>query len=103
MNPATFSNRSRIDAILERQMPRSLVRLSFLAALALLGVASAGFARAAVADLDSLANAQFLPSAAPALLGPVDPRGRNAWDCAPEAAAAAERPRAAHLPEPDGP
>jgi hypothetical protein len=84
-------------------MSRSLVRLSFLAALALLGVASAGFARAAVADLDALANAQFLPSAGPPLLGPVDPRGRNAWDCAPEAAASAERARAAKLPEPDGP
>jgi len=84
-------------------MSRSAVRLSFFAALALLGVASAGFARAAVADLDALANAQFLPSAAPSLLGPVDPRGRNAWDCAPEAAAAAARARAAQLPEPDGP
>jgi hypothetical protein len=84
-------------------MSRSLVRLSFLAALTLLGLAGAGLARAAVEDLDALAGAQFVPSAAPALLGPVDPRGRNAWDCAPEAAAAAQRAKTARLPEADGP
>jgi hypothetical protein len=83
-------------------MSRWSVRVWFLAALGLLGLTSAGFARAALADLDALAGGQFVPSAAPALLGPVDPAGRNAWNCRPEAAAKSTRAGAAELPEPDG-
>lgn len=83
-------------------MSRWSVRVWFLAALSLLGLTSAGFARAALADLDGLAGGQLEPSAAPALLGPVDPAGRNAWNCRPEAAARTPHAGAAELPAPDG-
>ncbi len=86
-----------------RYMSHWLVRVWFLAVLGLLGLTSVGFARAAFVDLDALANGQFIPSAPPSLLGPVDPAGRNAWNCLPEKAAETARARAAELPEPSGP
>jgi len=85
------------------KMPRILVRLVFLAALALLGVASAGFARASAVALEDVANAQLVPSGPAALLGPINELGRNGWHCVPELAAQARRASAAELPEPDGP
>jgi hypothetical protein len=77
-------------------------RVAFGTALALLTVASAGFARASIVALDVLANAQLQPSAIPALLGPINELGRNGWQCVPERAAKATGHRDAELPADDG-
>jgi hypothetical protein len=81
-------------------MPRMVVRRAFLVATALLGIAGAGFARASAAALGDLVSAQFVPSAVPALLGPVNELGRNGWHCVPEQAAKARRASDAELPGP---
>ncbi len=81
-------------------MPRLVVRLAFLVATALLGVAGAGFARASAAALGDLVTAQLVPSAIPALLGPVNELGRNGWHCVPEQAAKARSAADAELPGP---
>ena len=78
-------------------MPRLLVRLAFITALALLGAGTAGFARASIVALGDLGN-PFAPSAVPSLLGPINELGRNGWDCVPERAAQAARAKAARLP-----
>lgn len=82
-------------------MSSLLVRLAFLAAVALLGVGGAGFARASIVAGDDLAHGAFAPSASPALLGPINELGRNGWQCAPERAAQASEAHAAGLPAPD--
>ncbi len=69
-----------------------------LAGLLLLGAASlrAGFAAAgSVSTID--ANA-LLPSDTPALLGPINEKGRVGWECKPEKAAAAKSATGADLP-----
>jgi len=76
-------------------------RLAFGIAFALLTAGSVGFARASLVTLDELATAQLQPSTAPALLGPINEAGRNGWQCAPERAAKATRPRDAELPSDD--
>ena len=83
-------------------MTRMLVRLAFIAAVALLGVAGGGFARASLTTLDQLAGAQLVPSAEPRLLGPINELGRNGWQCFPEQAAAAKTVHDAELPTTDG-
>jgi hypothetical protein len=77
-------------------------RLAFGTALALLTLASAGFARASVLALDALANAQLQSSAIPSLLGPVNELGRNGWQCYPEHAAKAAARHDAELPADNG-
>lgn len=42
--------------------------------------------------------ASLVPSAIPALLGPITERGRTGWDCAPEHAATARTAGSAGLP-----
>jgi hypothetical protein len=43
----------------------------------------------------------LVPSAAPALLGPITESGRTGWDCAPEHAATARTATGAGLPPRD--
>ena len=81
------------------KMFRSASRLAFPAGLALLALGGASFARAAIAETDEFARASFVPSAAPALLGPINELGRNGWQCAPEQAVRATRASAADLPQ----
>lgn len=57
--------------------------------------------RFAVAGADSLENllaGALMPSAAPALLGPITAEGRVGWQCKPERAASATPWREAELP-----
>jgi hypothetical protein len=77
-------------------------RLAFGLALALLTAGSAGFARASVAAIQDLANAELPSSSIPSLLGPINELGRNGWQCVPERAAQAVRGATAELPPDDG-
>jgi hypothetical protein len=77
-------------------------RLAFTAALALLTLASAGFARASIAALDTIADTPLQSSPLPALLGPINELGRNGWQCFPEQAAKSPGHRGAELPSDDG-
>jgi hypothetical protein len=79
------------------------MRIALILALALLGVASADFARASVLSLNDLAKGQFLPSESPTLLGPIDAVGRTGWQCAPERAATTQHAATAELPQPHDP
>jgi hypothetical protein len=83
------------------EMKRFAVRLAYAAALALLAASGAGWGRAAAATFDSALLQGIVPSALPALLGPIDEVGRKGWNCVPERAAAAKNPRAAELPAGD--
>lgn len=74
---------------------RTLRRLAIAAVLALGASASAVAAADLLRDDPSTA---LLPSAVPALLGPITESGRTGWDCAPEHAATARTPGAAGLP-----
>ena len=84
-------------------MSRMSARFALLAALALLGFGSAGFARASVVALNDIAKEGLAPSSAPALLGPINELGRNGWNCLPEQAVRAKRATTAQLPAPDDP
>jgi len=75
------------------------VRLVLLFCATLLGGAGVEIARASALDLDQLTRTTLVPSAAPAMLGPVDATGRNGWNCVPEQAAKAKSVRAAELPQ----
>ena len=83
-------------------MKRFAVRLAYAAALALLTASGAGWARAAAGTFETALLQGTVPSALPALLGPIDEVGRKGWNCTPERAAAAKDPRAAELPAGDG-
>ena len=61
-------------------------------------LAATGVAAAKAVSLAEVAPAQLIPSAAPALLGPIAESGRKGWDCKPEHAAAAATSREAELP-----
>jgi hypothetical protein len=80
-----------------------LARLAFIVAIALFLATGAGLARASLSSLDDVANAQLLPSATPALLGPINELGRNGWACKPEQAARSVKVRSAELSEMPGP
>jgi len=80
-----------------------LARLAFIVAIALFLAIGAGLARASLSSLDDVVNAQLLPSAAPALLGPINELGRNGWACKPERAAHSVEVGSAELPEVPGP
>jgi hypothetical protein len=77
-------------------------RLVFGTALALLTLASAGFARASIVALDAVAGTQLDASAIPAQLGPINELGRNGWHCEPEQGAKARVAHEATLPASDG-
>lgn len=68
----------------------------WLIALALAVAACAGGAMGAELVLGD--PAALVPSAPPALLGPITENGRTGWDCAPERAARAHTAAAAGLP-----
>jgi len=75
---------------------RSLLLGGLLAAAAALtagGLAGAG-------TLEAMLDGALQPSAAPAILGPIEESGRAGWDCKPEHAAAASRWQDAELPAP---
>ncbi|HEX3551203.1 MAG TPA: hypothetical protein VHT53_12540 [Candidatus Elarobacter sp.] len=67
-------------------------------AVALAICACAGAAAGAELLLGDPASA-LLPSAPPAMLGPITESGRTGWDCAPERAATARTAAAAGLPK----
>ncbi len=73
---------------------REILRWAMAAALAL--GACAGAAVGAEMLLDDPGS--LVPSAAPALLGPITESGRTGWDCAPEHAATARTATGAGLP-----
>jgi hypothetical protein len=81
---------------------RLVVRLALGIALTLLGLGSAGLARASLVALDGVAGAAYAPSATPGLLGPINETGRTGWDCAPERMAAASQAAHSALPDADG-
>ncbi len=83
-------------------MALAVRRVVLCCAVALLGLATATFARASIDAISTLESDAFSPSAIPALLGPIEATGRNAWNCIPERTAAAKRVRDGDLPaEPD--
>jgi len=82
-------------------MRASRLRLVVLC-VALLSGAGFALARASVPDLDELTRTTLVPSAIPALLGPVDALGRNGWKCAPEQAAKTSSAGAGELPQDPG-
>lgn len=57
---------------------------------------------AGAATLEELLAGAMLPSAAPALLGPITADGRVGWECKPERAAAAATVHQAELPAASG-
>ena len=73
---------------------REILRWGMAAVLAL--GACAGAAMGAEMLLDD--PGALVPSAAPALLGPITESGRTGWDCAPEHAATARTATSAALP-----
>jgi hypothetical protein len=76
-------------------MHRGLGRWSVLVAALVLVGSAAGLARASV---NELAEHSLVPSALPALLGPISALGRAGWDCVPERAAQASLVDHADLP-----
>jgi hypothetical protein len=82
-------------------MRASRLRLVVLCA-ALLSGAGVAMARASVPDLTELSRTALVPSATPALLGPVDAAGRNGWKCLPEQAAKSPSTSTAELPQDPG-
>ncbi|GAC1307881.1 MAG: hypothetical protein NVSMB19_20850 [Vulcanimicrobiaceae bacterium] len=85
------------------KMLRSASRLAFPIGLALLALGGATLARASVAATGDGERASLVPSAAPALLGPINELGRNGWQCAAERAATTMRPAEADLPQATAP
>ncbi|MBV9718921.1 MAG: hypothetical protein JOZ77_06355 [Candidatus Eremiobacteraeota bacterium] len=79
-------------------MSTHLPRLLVAIALALGILCSGRFAVAAATSLDDLIAGNLVPSAAPALLGPITSAGRVGWACKPERSAAARGYRQAELP-----
>ena len=87
----------RLSAMM-RPVSRSLFRPVLLAALLATAVLCG---RAAVADSGSLEDAiagALMPSAAPALLGPITSAGRTGWECKPERSASSAGWHEAELP-----
>lgn len=82
---------------MELMSTRPRYRLWLLFVLALI-LGSTGFAIAGAVSLQGLSDQGLVPSAVPALLGPIAEAGRKGWDCAPEKAAAAKSRAAAELP-----
>jgi hypothetical protein len=76
---------------------RLVARLS-LAGLLLLGAAGLRYAWVDAGVLNPSEAGTLVPSAQPALLGPIDEHGRTGWLCLPEIAAAAKSAKAAELP-----
>jgi hypothetical protein len=77
---------------------RSLFRPMLLAALLAMAVICG---RAAIADSGSLEDAiagALIPSAAPAMLGPITSAGRSGWECKPERSAGSSAWHEAGLP-----
>lgn len=79
-------------------MSRRFLGRIVLTALLVLG----GFSlHAALANADSVSAidaTELLPSDTPALLGPINEKGRTGWECKPERAASAVAPKGADLP-----
>jgi len=82
---------------------RRLVRPVLLAGLLFAGAGLMGAGFAGAGTLEAMLGGQLLPSAAPALLGPITETGRKGWDCRPERAAAAATSQDAELPSPSQP
>lgn len=79
-------------------MSRALAARFLIGALLAVVLASGRFAFACAASLEDLLAGQLVPSAAPALLGPITEVGRVGWACKPEQMAAARRVHDAGLP-----
>lgn len=81
---------------------RTLLRSIILAATLTFLLASGGYALAGVASLEQMLAGTLVPSAAPALLGPITSAGRTGWECKPERAAASAGWHDAELPTAHG-
>ena len=79
-------------------MSSRLVRKIVLVGLLAVAAFSARFAIAGAASIEALVENGMVPSAAPALLGPITEAGRKGWACVPERAAAAKHSGEAELP-----
>lgn len=77
---------------------RALLYAGLLAAAVALGAGIAG-----ARSLETMLDGTLVPSAAPALLGPITEAGRTGWACKPERAAGATKARDAELPSADSP
>jgi hypothetical protein len=62
------------------------------------GILCGRFAIAGAASLEEMLSGALVPSAAPALLGPITSAGRVGWECKPERAAASSQISVAELP-----
>lgn len=82
-----------------RQIGRGV---AFAIALTLLAFGGVTFARASLAAVENATGGVYVPSAIPALLGPIGEFGRDAWNCLPEHAAKATKASDAALPTEDG-
>jgi hypothetical protein len=79
-------------------MSRAVAARFLVGALLAAVLVSGRFAFARAASLEDMLAGQLVPSAAPALLGPITEVGRVGWECKPEQMAAAHRVRDAGLP-----
>ncbi|MBV8490915.1 MAG: hypothetical protein JO199_10345 [Candidatus Eremiobacteraeota bacterium] len=81
-------------------MTRAIVRLALLASLLAGVVVSGRAALASAASVEDALASGLVPSAMPALLGPITSAGRKGWDCKPEHVASASHWQGAELPSP---
>jgi hypothetical protein len=77
---------------------RRLISHIVLVGLLLLGALSLRTALATADSLTGIDAQSLLPSETPALLGPINEKGRTGWACRPERAAGASAPHDAELP-----
>ena len=80
-------------------MSRALVRPFLVAALLAGAVLCGRCALASAASVEDLLAGGLVPSAAPAMLGPITSVGRKGWDCKPERVASSSQARDAELPQ----
>ncbi|HEV2260930.1 MAG TPA: hypothetical protein VGR69_01410 [Candidatus Rubrimentiphilum sp.] len=81
-------------------MSRRWLRLFAPAAAIAVCVIAGGFGFAEAQSLQAMLDGALAPSAAPALLGPINEDGRVGWACKPERAAGARSWQDAELPRP---
>jgi hypothetical protein len=86
-----------LSAIIEAVAKHANIRV-ILAAAVLTAAAGAGIASANAPSLFVATAQGLLPSADPALLGPITAEGRSGWQCRPEKAAQASSAQDGDLP-----
>jgi hypothetical protein len=81
-------------------MSQRWLRLFVLAAVIAVCALTFGYGYAGAQSLEAMLDGALVPSAAPALLGPITEGGRVGWACKPEQVAGAGSWQNAELPQP---